>query len=314
LQPLSGDHQATQIGTTIGTAAFMSPEQAAGHIDRQAPPSDIYSLGATLYALLTGRPPFADADIPEVIRQVQSGGFPPPRQVKQGTPLPLDAVCCKAMALRPEDRYATALELGAEVERWLADEPVCAWREPWRVRWGRRARRRPVIALWVVASAVAYSSVLVSALMLPLIKAQRWEPALLLGIFLLFFFAAGMSVAAQGGALLGALVALALGRLTAPSEERRTAGRRWASSGAKVGLVVGAALGYLGVVAYFLQTPGPGFRARWLIGTFLLGPLLGAGLGLLIGARKSARARGGVLGSLAGAALVIIVGRPCSWL
>jgi hypothetical protein len=307
LQPLSGDHQATQAGTAVGTAAFMSPEQAAGHIDRQGPPTDVYGLGATLYALLTGRPPFEGTDIPEMLRRVQAGAFPPPRQVKKEAAPALDAICRKAMALRPEDRYATALELGAEVERWLADEPVRAWREPWRVRWGRRARRRPVFALWVVGSAVAYSSVLASLLVFPLIKAERTGVTFLLGVFLLFLFTLGMSVAAQGAALLGAAVGLALGRVTAPLEERRTAGGRGASHGARAGLVVGAALGYLGVLAFFLQTFGQRLRAPWVIETFLLGPLLGAGLGLLVGAWKSAWARGGVLGSLAGAALAIIV-------
>jgi tRNA A-37 threonylcarbamoyl transferase component Bud32 len=307
LQPLSSDHQATQAGTAIGTAAFMSPEQAAGHIDRQGPASDIYSLGATLYALLTGRPPFDGTNVPEILRQVQAGAFLPPRQVKKGTALALDAVCRKAMALRPEDRYATVLELGAEVERWLADEPVRAWREPWRVRWGRQARRRPLLALWVVVSAVAYGSILASALLFSLIEADWTGATFLMGIFLLFFFALTMSVAAQGAALLGAAVGLALGRVTAPPEDRRTAGGRWASHGARAGLVVGAALGYLGMLTYFLKTPEPGFHTSWFIATFLLGPLLGAGLGLLIGTRKSARARGGVLGSLAGAALAIIV-------
>jgi tRNA A-37 threonylcarbamoyl transferase component Bud32 len=308
LQPQSGDHEATRAGTTIGTAAFMSPEQAAGRIDQQGPASDVYSLGATLYAILTGRPPFGGGDVADTLRQVQAGACAPPRQVKPGTPLPLDAVCRKAMALRPEDRYASALELGAEVERWLADEPVQAWQEPWWLRWGRRARRRPVLALWLAVSAVAYGSVLTSTVVLPLVTTTENAAAYILGIMLFLYFLVGMSVAAQAVALVGAGVGLSLGLATAAPGARKPAGARGAMRGAGVGLVVGAALGYVGVWTFFLQLPvfaARGLRSPFAIAT-LLGPLLGAGLGLAVGARKAARIRGGVLGALAGAALALI--------
>jgi tRNA A-37 threonylcarbamoyl transferase component Bud32 len=310
LQPLSGDHRATQAGTALGTAAFMSPEQAAGHIDRQGPASDVYSLGATLYSLLTGRPPFDTADVPEALRQVQAGEFPPPRQVKKGVPLPLGAVCRKAMALRPEDRYGSALELGAEVERWLADEPVRAWREPWRVRGGRWARRRPVLALYLVSSALGYAGVLAGAVMLPLIAPERKGWALLLGVMMLDATFLVMNVAAQVTALAGAGVGFALGWATAPPGGRRAAGVRAAARAAGAGLLVGAALGYLGVWGYFRHDPGSLPQMVWapaFTAILLLGPLLGVGLGLWLGARKSARVWGGALGGLAGATLAVIV-------
>jgi tRNA A-37 threonylcarbamoyl transferase component Bud32 len=307
LQPLSGDHQATQAGTTVGTAAFMSPEQAAGHIDQQGPRSDIYSLGATLYALLTGRPPFNGADIPEMLRQVQAGAFPPPGKVKKETPLALDAVCRNAMALRPEDRYATALELGAEVERWLADEPVRAWREPWRMRWGRRARRRPVIALWVAVSAAVYAAVLASILSLAVITADQADFRVFLGVFFICAVGLGMSVAAQVFALAGAGVGFALGWATGPAGGRRASGARGASRGVRAGLFVGAALGYLGVWSYYMfLTPGSESFTQWrppLVTILVLGPLVGAGVGLWVGTRKSARVWGGTLGGLAGGTL-----------
>jgi WD40 repeat protein/serine/threonine protein kinase len=166
-QPSSGsDWAATVMGTVIGTPAYMSPEQAAGRLDLLGPASDIYSLGATLYALLTGTAPFDELDKGELLQQVQRGAWRPPRQVKPNTPLALDAICRKAMALRPEVRYATALALAADVEHCLADEPVTAYREPWMVlaaRWGRR--HKPVVAgtaglLMAALAALAISTVL----------------------------------------------------------------------------------------------------------------------------------------------------------
>ena len=107
----------------------MSPEQAAGDLDRLGPRSDVYSLGATLYSLLTGQPPFEGDDLGAVLRAVQEGAFPPPRVDPSIDPA-LEAVCLKAMATSPEDRYATPRALAEDVERWSADEPVSAWREP----------------------------------------------------------------------------------------------------------------------------------------------------------------------------------------
>ncbi len=146
LRPSSGDSQATVAGTAIGTPAYMSPEQATGRLDLIGPASDIYSLGATLYALLTGQAPFRGNDQGELLRCVSRGEWVPPGRVKKGVPAALDAVCRKAMALRPQDRYATAQALAADVEHWLADEPVTAYREPLRRRLGRWRRRHPGLA------------------------------------------------------------------------------------------------------------------------------------------------------------------------
>ena len=108
----------------------MSPEQAAGRLDLLGPASDVYSLGATLYTLLTGRPPFAGEDLGEVLRKVQRGEFPRPRESSPWLDPALEAICLKAMALKPEDRYASPRALADDLERWLADEPVSAYREP----------------------------------------------------------------------------------------------------------------------------------------------------------------------------------------
>jgi eukaryotic-like serine/threonine-protein kinase len=142
----------TVAGTAVGTPAFMSPEQAEGRLERVGPQSDVYSLGATLYAILTGRPPFAERDVSEALRRARRGEFATPRAVNHAAPPALEAICRKAMAFRPEDRYGTAKALAEDVERWLADEPVSAWREPWpdrARRWLGRHRTR------VTAAAVA---------------------------------------------------------------------------------------------------------------------------------------------------------------
>jgi serine/threonine-protein kinase len=108
----------------MGTPGYMSPEQARGAGDVVGPASDIYSLGATLYAILTGQAPFQGGSMAEVLDRNSRGDFPRPGQLQKGIPRPLEAICLKAMALRPGDRYETALALAADVERWLADEPV----------------------------------------------------------------------------------------------------------------------------------------------------------------------------------------------
>jgi tetratricopeptide (TPR) repeat protein/tRNA A-37 threonylcarbamoyl transferase component Bud32 len=148
LQPAedSGPEGATQPGQAKGTPSYMSPEQAAGRLDAMGPASDIFGLGATLYALLTGHAPYA-GDRYLALDKARRGKFVPPRQVQRAVPRTLEAICCKAMAVEPADRYATARELGEEVERWLADEPVVGYREPvWaRVRrWTRR--HKPAVA------------------------------------------------------------------------------------------------------------------------------------------------------------------------
>jgi serine/threonine-protein kinase len=146
LQPeaLSGrGASATRAGLAVGTPAYMSPEQAEGRLDAVGPASDIYGLGATLYALATGQPPLDDRDVATVLRRAQRGDIPPPRQVNPHVPRALEAVIRKAMALRPEDRYLSARMLTEDLEHWLADEPVSAYREPWAtqfVRWLTRHR------------------------------------------------------------------------------------------------------------------------------------------------------------------------------
>jgi len=169
LMPQSGsDLRGTELGARLGTPAYMSPEQAAGRIADLGPASDVYSLGATLYCLLTGHAPFNDRDLPELLRKVERGDFTPPRKLKGWVDPALEAICSKAMATDPARRYHTPRALADDVEHCLADEPVSAWREPLRRRlrrWGRRHRLLVTslgATLIVAVAALAADNVLVA--------------------------------------------------------------------------------------------------------------------------------------------------------
>jgi serine/threonine protein kinase/tetratricopeptide (TPR) repeat protein len=142
LKPASGSAaERTQSGSEVGTPAYMSPEQAWGRLDQLGPWSDVYCLGATLYHLLTGHSPYAGEHVGEIIQRVQTGKVPRPRSINPRLAPALEAICLKAMALRPYDRYGSPLELAGDLTKWLADEPVSAYREPIMARLRRSARR-----------------------------------------------------------------------------------------------------------------------------------------------------------------------------
>jgi serine/threonine protein kinase len=133
----------TDFGMAKGSPAFMSPEQARGEWDRLGPASDIFSLGSTLFYVLTGRVPYDGKTNAEVVAKIRDGVLAPPGSISGEVIAALAAICRKAMALLPANRYPTAKALAEDVERWLADEPVSAWREPLThraSRWGRRHR------------------------------------------------------------------------------------------------------------------------------------------------------------------------------
>jgi serine/threonine protein kinase/WD40 repeat protein/tetratricopeptide (TPR) repeat protein len=141
-----GDH--TQQGDIKGTLAYMPPEQASGLLDELGPRSDVYSLGAILYCILAGRAPHLGS----TISAIRNNEFPTPRSINSRAPKALEAVVLKAMARRPEDRYQTAGELASDVEQWLNDEPVSAWREPVVVRMKRWIRNHQTAAATALAT------------------------------------------------------------------------------------------------------------------------------------------------------------------
>jgi tetratricopeptide (TPR) repeat protein len=164
--PAAGSDVAlTRMGTALGTPEYMSPEQAAGRLDQLGPATDVYSLGATLYCLLTSRAPFVRGE-GDILPRVQRGQFPAPRQVKKEVPPALQAVCLKAMALKPEERYASPRALADDIEHWLADEPVSAYREPWRVRFARWRRRNRALVTGATVLLVTAVAALTAGLIL----------------------------------------------------------------------------------------------------------------------------------------------------
>jgi tetratricopeptide (TPR) repeat protein len=150
--------EGTQAGQILGTPFYMPPEQAAGQLDQIGFESDVYSLGAILYEILTGVPPFGDlwaawnsteahaATLERLLKTMRESAPTRPRQLDRSVPAALEAVCLKAVAKQPSERYAQASELAAEIQRWLADEPVAAFSDPWNVRIGRWARKHRTLA------------------------------------------------------------------------------------------------------------------------------------------------------------------------
>lgn len=144
---LGGDEHLTTTGQVLGTPAFMPPEQAAGSIKEIGEGTDIYALGAILYMMLTGRPPFQADNPVEVILQVLERDPELPRQLNPTVPVELQAICLKCLEKRPEARYVSAQALVSDLERFLQHEPPEAGRGSL-LRWIRRWGRREPVTAW----------------------------------------------------------------------------------------------------------------------------------------------------------------------
>lgn len=114
---------ATMIGAVMGTPSYMSPEQAQGLSDL-GPTTDVYSLGATLYECLTGRPPFRSESVMDTLMKVMSEDPVSPRQLVPNVPRDLEAICLRCLQKDPTKRYASAEELAADLERVATGEPI----------------------------------------------------------------------------------------------------------------------------------------------------------------------------------------------
>ncbi len=159
----------TAMGSVVGTPAYMSPEQAAGKLDQVGPLSDVYSLGATLYAILTGRAPFlGKTSLQEVIR----GDFPTPQSINSQVANPLEAICLKAMSKDPQERYSSPLELAKEIEAFLAGEPVQAYRESIHERTRRWSRDHPRIVTAISATTLTTAVSIAAILAIVFFKNQ----------------------------------------------------------------------------------------------------------------------------------------------
>jgi serine/threonine protein kinase len=155
--PGASPEAVTDTGEVVGTPRFMSPEQARG--EPAGPAGDIFSPGLVLYAILTGQSAFDESSFrgADRLRAVREAALVPPRTRDPGLPRALEAICLKGLAARAGDRYPSARALGEDLARWLADEPVTAWREPLSLRarrWMRRHRSSVTAAVAALVAAV----------------------------------------------------------------------------------------------------------------------------------------------------------------
>src|SRR5262249_51792609 len=155
---LDGEAGLTWTGTAVGTPSYMAPEQAEAGPQTSGPAVDIHALGAILYELLTGRPPFWAATAAETVRQVISQDPVPPSRLNGKVPRDLETICLKCLHKDPHLRYAGAAALAADPRRFLGGEAIAARSKGQLARLVRRVHRRPLL------SAVAGSILLAMAL------------------------------------------------------------------------------------------------------------------------------------------------------
>ena len=168
LQVRSGSDAAqTEEGAMLGTLGYAPPEQITGAANQISERSDVYSLCAILYHILTGQMPVStkNREASEVMADTVAGRIARPRDLNRRIPRPLQSICMR-LAQRSDDRYASARDLIDELERWKADQPVQAYRDSWWERLSRLGRRHQVlvrtagvtlIAITVVAVAAAFA-------------------------------------------------------------------------------------------------------------------------------------------------------------
>lgn len=174
---LDDDQSQTRTGAVLGTPSYMAPEQAWGKTHEIGPAVDIYALGAILYELLVGRPPFTAETPLDTLMQVRNEDPVPPIRLQPKLPVDLDTICMKCLQKEPHKRYATAAAFADDLLRFLNGEPIEA--RPIRAweRAAKWARRRPAVAALIVVSALAAITLLSSSIYFNFALTRRAEEA-----------------------------------------------------------------------------------------------------------------------------------------
>jgi tetratricopeptide (TPR) repeat protein len=157
---VDADHGPTRGEAFLGTPSYMAPEQAVGDTRKVGVPADVYALGAILYELLTGGPPFQGASPLGILEDVRSREPVPPRHRCRSLPLDLQTICLKCLEKEPGQRYTSALALADDLRCFLEGQPIQARPVPAWQRLGRSLRRRPARVGWSAAAAALVCLVL----------------------------------------------------------------------------------------------------------------------------------------------------------
>jgi serine/threonine protein kinase/tetratricopeptide (TPR) repeat protein len=154
---VSAEAQTKQTVGQVGTPAYMAPEQVEADNDSVGTRTDVYGLGAILFEILTAHPPVTGSSVGDVFSKIQAGNLSKAREIEPTVPRALEAICSKAMAHDPGNRYRRVEDLAEDVRRWIVDEPVSVHRDPLAVRvlrWGRRHRTLATTLAALLATAV----------------------------------------------------------------------------------------------------------------------------------------------------------------
>jgi serine/threonine protein kinase/Tfp pilus assembly protein PilF len=160
---LDQDSGQTRTGALVGTPSYMAPEQAVGKNQEIGPATDVYALGALLYALLTGRPPFQAATVLETLEQVRLQEPVRPTQLQPKVPRDLETICLKCLQKEPRKRYASAEALAEDLRCFLAGEPIRARPTSVKERGLKWVKRRPMAAALAAVVTLAAASLITGA-------------------------------------------------------------------------------------------------------------------------------------------------------